>query len=106
MNGKRELSRSVNAIKRLAVLVAALLFMAAMAVRSLVYPSALDSTYTPYNIAKARIRGAELTGFASLAGFDIVVSWGVVCRAATESSNPMRRRCSWRCRRPSASASW
>lgn len=32
---------------------------------------ALDSTYTPYNIAKARIRGAELTGFASLAGFDI-----------------------------------
>ncbi|KQN95908.1 MULTISPECIES: TonB-dependent vitamin B12 receptor [Stenotrophomonas] len=32
---------------------------------------ALDSTYTPYNIAKARIRGAELTGFVSLAGFDI-----------------------------------
>ena len=32
---------------------------------------ALDSTWTPYNIAKARIRGAELTGFVSLAGFDI-----------------------------------
>ena len=32
---------------------------------------ALDSTYTPYNTAKARIRGAELTGFVSLAGFDI-----------------------------------
>jgi len=32
---------------------------------------ALDSTYTPYNIAEARIRGAELTGFVSLAGFDI-----------------------------------
>ena len=32
---------------------------------------ALDSTYTPYNIAKARIRGAELTGSVSLAGFDI-----------------------------------
>jgi len=32
---------------------------------------ALDSTYTPYNIAEARIRGAELTGYLSLAGFDI-----------------------------------
>ncbi|MGV8961114.1 MAG: TonB-dependent vitamin B12 receptor [Stenotrophomonas sp.] len=32
---------------------------------------ALDSTFTPYNTAKARIRGAELTGFLSLAGFDI-----------------------------------
>ncbi|MGB3394033.1 MAG: TonB-dependent vitamin B12 receptor [Stenotrophomonas sp.] len=32
---------------------------------------ALDSTYTPYNIAEARIRGAELAGFVTLAGFDI-----------------------------------
>ncbi len=32
---------------------------------------ALDSTFTPYNIAEARIRGAELTGYLSLAGFDI-----------------------------------
>ncbi|WP_305806487.1 TonB-dependent vitamin B12 receptor [Stenotrophomonas sp. YIM B06876] len=32
---------------------------------------ALDNTYTPYNTAEARIRGAELTGFLSLAGFDL-----------------------------------
>jgi len=32
---------------------------------------ALDSQFIPYNIAKARIRGAELTGFVSVAGLDI-----------------------------------
>ena len=32
---------------------------------------ALDSFYVPYNVAEARIRGAELTGHLSLAGFDI-----------------------------------
>jgi len=32
---------------------------------------ALDSQFVPYNIAKARIRGAELSGFINLAGLDI-----------------------------------
>nr|WP_272494174.1 TonB-dependent receptor [Stenotrophomonas mori] len=32
---------------------------------------ALDSTFTPYNTARGRIRGAELTGFLALVGFDI-----------------------------------